>query len=211
MAYCRNCGSRLKENAKFCASCGQAVTKTQQPAQPQQPIYQQPRYVPPTPVKKKSSAPLIIGGIAGLFVIAIIAVVIFTTLFGTSEENDLSGRPSQTSRPVSHEMPADGIPDGMPDYTDGEMTVESCGYVVGLYITDTNERYFYEYINSLRMNGLYIEEVSGADNMYLAGLNNRAVSLIFWDNNAFITKCPMETLTYEEAKTASNDHRKQGQ
>jgi len=41
------------------------------------------------------------------------------------------------------------------------------------------------------MNGLSIEEVSGADNMYFAGINNWAVSLIFWDNNAFITICPV--------------------
>ena len=79
----------------------------------------------------------------------------------------------------------------MPDYTDGEMTVESCGHVVGLFITDTNERYFNEYINSLRMNGLSIEEVDGTDNMYLAGISNWAVSLFFWDNNAFITICPV--------------------
>jgi len=145
----------------------------------------------PAPAKKKSIAPLIIGGIAGLCVIAIIAVVLFTNFFGTSEENDLSVSPSQTTGPISPEVPADGMPDAMPDYTDGEMIVESCGYVVGLFITKTNERYFNEYINSLRMNGLSIEEVSGADNMYFAGINNCAISLIFWDNNAFITICPV--------------------
>ena len=37
-----------------------ATTKTA--AQHRQPIYQQPQYAPPTPAKKKSNAPLIVGG-----------------------------------------------------------------------------------------------------------------------------------------------------
>ena len=191
MAYCRICGSRLDDNDKYCASCGQAVTKTQQPAQLQQPIYQQPRHVPPAPAKKKSSAPLIVCSIAGLCVIAIIAVVIFTNFFGTSKENDLSVSPSQTTGPISPEVPADGMPDDMPEYTDGEMTVESCGSVIGLLITGTNERYFNDYINTLVRSEVAIEEVSGTNNMFLASINNWAVSLLFWENNVLIVMCPV--------------------
>jgi len=191
MAYCRSCGSRLKDNAKFCASCGQAVTKTQQPAQQRQPIYQQPRYVPPAPDKKKSIAPLSVGSIAGLFVIAIVFVVIFTNLLGMPNDNGVSGSPSQTTGPISPEVPADGMPDGMPEYTDGEMTVESCGHVTGLFITSTSERYFHDYVNAIIRSEVAIEEVPGTDNMYLASISNWAVSLIFWDNNAFITICPV--------------------
>ena len=41
MAFCRNCGAPIDENAKFCAKCGagQIIQAVQQPAP--QPVYQQ--------------------------------------------------------------------------------------------------------------------------------------------------------------------------
>ncbi len=49
MAFCRNCGAPVDENAKFCAKCGavqitqQVQQSAQQPVQPApQPVYQQP-------------------------------------------------------------------------------------------------------------------------------------------------------------------------
>jgi len=80
--------------------------KTQQSVPHRQPIYQQPRYVPPTPAKKKSIAPLIIGGIAGLCVIAIIITAISTNLIGFSNDRSDTGNHIQTIRPVLPETPA---------------------------------------------------------------------------------------------------------
>ena len=40
MAFCRNCGQPIDDNAAVCASCGAAQTVQQ--AAPQQPVYQQP-------------------------------------------------------------------------------------------------------------------------------------------------------------------------
>ena len=56
-------------------------------------------------MKKKNIAPLIVGGIAGLCVIAII-VAISTNPIGTSKDNGISDNPSQTTKPVSPDTPA---------------------------------------------------------------------------------------------------------
>ena len=42
--FCTKCGASCEDNAKFCASCGNAM----QPQEPQQPIYQPPVYQQPT-------------------------------------------------------------------------------------------------------------------------------------------------------------------
>jgi len=49
MAFCNNCGSELKEGARFCEQCGTPVQQAPQaPEQPaytyQEPVYQQPAY-----------------------------------------------------------------------------------------------------------------------------------------------------------------------
>jgi len=211
MAYCRNCGTRLKENAKFCASCGQAVTKTQQPAQLQQPTYQQPRYAPPAPTKKKSSAPLIVGGIAGLCVIALIITAISTNFFGFSNDRSDTGNHYQTIKPVSPETPAgesDGNghqgasasgpdingtisewPDIIPLYSKRDMIIDVCGGVTGITSLQTGEQRFIEYIIELIDSGWECEEVPGTDIMVFAHKDDFMVSLFYTDGAAAIMLC----------------------
>lgn len=81
MPFCSNCGTKLPEGAAFCSGCGtrQAI-RAQQPAQPQQPAYQQPAYYGYVPAKKKTPVGVFIG-IAAAFVV-IVAVVGGLLLFG---------------------------------------------------------------------------------------------------------------------------------
>jgi len=91
MSFCPNCGTQLDAALKFCTNCGTALTQPQpaqhqQPyAQPQyqQPQVQQPYAPPPAPQpKKKTKAPLIIGGVTGVVALALVAVLVFTNGFG---------------------------------------------------------------------------------------------------------------------------------
>ena len=83
MAFCPNCGANLKDGAKFCAGCGQAQTPPAAPlpAQQTENIQSQPQ-AQPARVNKKIKPPIIIGGIAGVGVIALVMVLIFTNMFG---------------------------------------------------------------------------------------------------------------------------------
>ena len=211
MAYCRNCGSRINDNAKYCASCGQVVPKTQQPSQPQQPTYRQPQYAPPAPAKKKSSAPLLVGGIAGLCVIAIIVVVTYTNFFSLSNENGVSDSPSQTTRPISPETPAgktDGNghqgasvpgpdingtvsewPDIIPLYNERDMIIDVSGGVTGITALQTGEQRFIEYIIELIDSGWECEEVPGTEIMVFARKDDFMVSLFYTDGAAAIMLC----------------------
>jgi hypothetical protein len=77
----------------------------------------------------------------------------------------------------------------MPEYTDGEMTVEKQGDVTGITITNANEGYFKEYIQALKADGWNVEEA--ANNFYIAGKGNWAVALTYTDNTAAIMICPV--------------------
>jgi len=184
MAFCPNCGSRLNDGAKFCAACGRAATRLQQPIQP-------PRYAPPAPAKKKSAAPLVIGGIIGLCLVALIIAAISTSLFGILGGNDDTGGADLTGRPATSETAADSIPDGMPEYADGEMVFETYGNAVGLFITDTGESYFDGYLDAMIRSGWAVGEVPGTEKMYLAGKNNWAASLVYLDSTVIIMICPV--------------------
>jgi hypothetical protein len=80
--FCRNCGTQIKEEAKFCPNCG---TKTeagapqqvyQQPVPPaqvyQQPVRQQQMYQQPAPQRENSKVLLLVAAIFGiLFMIGV--------------------------------------------------------------------------------------------------------------------------------------------
>jgi len=73
--FCTNCGIGLAEAAKFCPGCGEKCPEAAHKVQPMQQYIQQPQYAPPVPAKKKNKAPLIIAVVAGLCIIALIAVL----------------------------------------------------------------------------------------------------------------------------------------
>ena len=211
MEYCRYCGTRLSDNAKFCASCGQAVTTTQQPTQPQQPIYQQPQYAPPTPAKKKSNAPLIIVSIAGLCVIALIIIATSTNFFGFSDGSGNPGDSGRTSTQISSETPTHGTdgngqpgayapgpdingtviewPDIIPLYDDGNATIDVCGGATGITVLQTGEQYFVEYLYCLTDNGWELEIAPGTEDMFFAWREDFMVSLFYANGAAAIMLC----------------------
>ena len=100
--FCPNCGTPLKEGAKFCGGCGAKRPDTvEQPAQPTQQQYiqqspAQPQYVPSkSEQKKKSKAPFFIGGC--VVVAALVVTLIFTNVFGLlnqagDDKTGLSGK-----------------------------------------------------------------------------------------------------------------------
>ena len=78
MAFCPYCGSEIEETAKFCMECGKKLTPPDSaqpqraradsfPPPPEQPAAQS---VPPQKPKKTSKAPLVIGILAGVLVLA---------------------------------------------------------------------------------------------------------------------------------------------
>ena len=88
MAFCTNCGAQIKDGAKFCASCGQARTPSSVTLPVQQMENIQPQHQKPSPVNKKIKLPLIIGGVVGVVVIALLIVLIFTNGFGILNKTD---------------------------------------------------------------------------------------------------------------------------
>ncbi len=67
--FCTHCGAKLKEGAKFCASCGQPVVKDEEHGQP------------PQPLVKKKKMPFWLKLVAALAVLALIVVsvgILFT-------------------------------------------------------------------------------------------------------------------------------------
>jgi hypothetical protein len=192
-------------------SCGHAVTQPQQPTQSQQPIYQQPQYAPPAHVKKKSSAPLIIISIAGLCVIAFVAVAISTNFFGISDGRGDSGDSSRTNRPISSETPAHGTdgsgqaatptysptingtisewPGIIPFYDDGDATIDVCGGVTGISILNTRELYFIEYLYDFIDLGWEWEEAAGTDDLFFAWKDDVMASLFYGNGITAIMFC----------------------
>ena len=211
MAFCRNCGSRLSDNAKFCASCGHAVMTTQQPSQPPLSIYQQPQYAPPAHVKKKSAAPHIIVSIAGLCVIVFVAIAISTNFFGISDGYGDSGDSSRANKPASSETPAQGTdgseqtatptysptingtvsewPGIIPFYDDGDATIDICGGVTGISILNTRELYFIEYLYDFIDLGWEWKEAAGTENLFFAWKDDVMASLFYGNGITAIMFC----------------------
>ena len=97
---CTNCGSIMDPDAMFCNVCGQAQAPAEEaPAEP-------------APKKKKKALPLILAGIAGLLVIALI-IGMCTSWFG------LTGPAAQISRAAKKTLKAENFT------VDFEMTYDS--------------------------------------------------------------------------------------
>ena len=91
--FCTGCGAQLSDEAKFCPSCGAQQVQAQQPYAPQH----QQAYAPaPAAPKKKSKAPLIIGGA--------IALVILITVVAFSGREDSGLDPGGNDSPT-HSAP----------------------------------------------------------------------------------------------------------
>ena len=98
MAFCPYCGSKIEETAKFCTECGAKLTQPA-PAQEEKPEPARKDGFPPPPEqpaaqsaapqrpKKKSKAPLVIGIIAGVLVLAaVLWGLIGRTLFALYQQ-----------------------------------------------------------------------------------------------------------------------------
>jgi len=89
--YCQNCGSPLRDNAKFCGKCGTSlpIQTPVQPAYAQPPVQQpsnQPQY--PASPQKKSNGKIIAAILAVSIIAAIICAVLFFTWFQEDSDND---------------------------------------------------------------------------------------------------------------------------
>ena len=128
--------------------------------------------------------------------LCLFALVLLASCKGNSASGftgvDHSSRPTNdpTSTPAdTSQTPPDDIQIGMPEYSDGVMTVEREGNVTGITITNAREGYFKEYIQALKADGWSVEEA--ANNFYMASINNWIVTLIYADNAAVIMICPV--------------------
>lgn len=93
MAYCISCGTQLPDGAKYCVECG--AQQPSAPAQPPQAVPQyavpQPQYTVPQPQyltqqPKQSHVGLIVGICSGAAAIAIVLIVLFTSILNFSGE-----------------------------------------------------------------------------------------------------------------------------
>ena len=109
----------------------------------------------------------------------------------TSDPAETPGESSQTPDPDPHDPNGGEWTDIIPVYSDGDMTVEINGAVVGIAVLKTNEGYFTGYVNTLKADGWDVEEAPGASNFYIAGKGKWAVSLIYADSTAAILLCPV--------------------
>ena len=102
MAFCPYCGSEIAESAKFCTQCGARLTQSV-PAQEEPAEFVYTESIPPLPEqsaaqseapyaekrKKKSKAPLVIGIIAGVLVLAaVLWGLIGRTLFAPYRQSE---------------------------------------------------------------------------------------------------------------------------
>ena len=94
MVFCPYCGSENEDSAKFCTECGEKLTQPA-PAQPEQPQSAHgagspppsAQSAPPQKPRKKSKAPLVIGIIAGVLVLAaVLWGLIGRTLFAPYQQ-----------------------------------------------------------------------------------------------------------------------------
>ncbi len=97
MKFCTNCGAKLEDMSVFCPNCGNRVAAPAPVAEPAPAPVVEPAPMPafepapapvfePTPApvveppkKKKSKAPLILGIVAGVLVVAIVAVIVLSS------------------------------------------------------------------------------------------------------------------------------------
>jgi len=121
--YCTSCGAPLEGAAKFCPGCGtqtvavgtQTVPAGAKAPESPQPVQQAPLYSPPSvpapaAPKKKSKAPLIVGGAIAL--VALIAVIAFSGRgsgngpapyspdYSSGGVSTTSGNPGQSAQPT---------------------------------------------------------------------------------------------------------------
>jgi len=87
--FCSSCGAQLDEAAKFCPGCGTQQVQAQQPNVPQ---YQQSYAPPPSLPKKKSKAPLIVGG-----AIALVVLIVAIALAGRKDNSPTPTPPGYNS------------------------------------------------------------------------------------------------------------------
>lgn len=89
--YCQNCGSPLRDNAKFCGKCGTPlpIQAPVQPAYAQPPVQQpsnQSQY--PTYPQKKTNGKIIAAILAVIIIAAIIGAVLFFIFFQEASDDD---------------------------------------------------------------------------------------------------------------------------
>jgi len=118
--FCSNCGAPLEDTAKYCPGCGTQAPQPQQTQPVQQQPFQQypPPYAPVPAPKPKSKAPLIVGGIAGVLVVALVIALVVTKGFG------LLGKQGETGGGTAITVPKDASDEEKLAYSYIELAVE---------------------------------------------------------------------------------------
>ena len=123
--FCSNCGAPLEDTAKYCPGCGTQAPQPQQTQPVQQQPFQQypPPYAPVPAPKPKSKAPLIVGGIAGVLVVALVIALVVTKGFG------LLGKQGETGGGTAITVPKDASDEELAAYAfiDGMLSLYESG------------------------------------------------------------------------------------
>ena len=101
--FCSKCGSKIKENAKFCVKCGEPVKNINKPEKTDRP--KQVKEVKED--KKENKAAIItISIIIGLLIVGIIVTLAFNIL-GSGDSKTLAARDSNSRKKISDEAKED--------------------------------------------------------------------------------------------------------
>ena len=89
MKYCPNCGNQLKDNARFCGKCGNAVRELKQL---ETPVIEAVKRPVGKSAKKKSRLPIIAASIFALIVVGISGFIYFSKKNNTGPVQNISGK-----------------------------------------------------------------------------------------------------------------------
>lgn len=99
--FCKNCGEKIPDGAKFCANCGGGIVE-EQPVTP--PVQQ---YTQPAPAKKSSSVGIIVGILLGAMAFLALLVVGLFLIFSLLANSSIQTPPEPIDDPDPIVEPTD--------------------------------------------------------------------------------------------------------